>query len=81
MVFYSAQKGYKRHPETVRRQMQILQSVPNSCFLIKGLSDQAVIRDAFIEIASQEGVSGDRLRFCRPQLAKRYTGPIWRSPM
>lgn len=62
-VYLSAQKGYKRHADTVRLQMKILAQVPNSYFLIKGLADQDSIKRFFIEIAESEGVSGDRLRF------------------
>ncbi|NJL41544.1 MAG: O-linked N-acetylglucosamine transferase, SPINDLY family protein, partial [Leptolyngbyaceae cyanobacterium SM1_4_3] len=39
VVYLSAQRGHKRHPDTVRLQMQIIKAVSNSYFLIKGLSD------------------------------------------
>jgi predicted O-linked N-acetylglucosamine transferase (SPINDLY family) len=63
VIYLSAQTGYKRHPDTIRLQMQIIQQVPNSYFLIKGLGDQAAIQNVFIEIAEEVGVSRDRLRF------------------
>ncbi len=63
IVFLSAQRGYKRHRDTVKLQMRILKQVPNSYFLIKGLSDQESISKFFAEIAAEEGVSSDRLRF------------------
>ncbi len=63
VIYLSAQTGYKRHPDTIRLQMQIIRQVPNSYFLIKGLGDQAAIQNVFIEIAEEEGVSCDRLRF------------------
>jgi predicted O-linked N-acetylglucosamine transferase (SPINDLY family) len=63
VIYFSAQKGYKRHPDTVRLQMRILAAVPNSYFLVKGLSDRQAIRDSFLQIAEEEGVSGARLRF------------------
>ncbi|MFP4299045.1 MAG: O-linked N-acetylglucosamine transferase, SPINDLY family protein [Spirulinaceae cyanobacterium] len=63
IVYFSAQRGYKRHPETTRLQMQILQQVPNSYFLIKGIGDETSIRAFFEELAEAEGVSRDRLRF------------------
>ncbi|WP_068814626.1 O-linked N-acetylglucosamine transferase, SPINDLY family protein [Phormidesmis priestleyi] len=63
IVFLSAQRGYKRHRDTVKLQMRILKQVPNSYFLIKGLSDQESISKFFAEIAEEEGVSSDRLRF------------------
>lgn len=62
-IFLTAQKGYKRHPDTVRLQMKIIKSVPNSYFLIKGLADEESVQTSFLEIAEQEGVSGDRLKF------------------
>ena len=63
IVFLSAQRGYKRHRDTVKLQMRILKQVPNSYFLIKGLSDQESISKFFAEVAEEEGVSSDRLRF------------------
>ena len=63
VVYFSSQGGCKRHPETVRLQMQILKAVPNSYFLIKGDADQEEIQVFFRQIAEQIGVSSDRLRF------------------
>ncbi|MEC4853753.1 MAG: O-linked N-acetylglucosamine transferase, SPINDLY family protein, partial [Jaaginema sp. PMC 1079.18] len=63
IVYFSAQRGYKRHPETTRLQMQILRQVPNSYFLIKGIGDETSIRAFFEELAEAEGVSRDLLRF------------------
>lgn len=63
IIYLSAQRGYKRNPETVRLQMQILKAVPHSYFLIKGIADQNVIQDFFLQIAAEEGINSDRLRF------------------
>jgi predicted O-linked N-acetylglucosamine transferase (SPINDLY family) len=63
VIYLSAQRGYKYHPDTARLQMQIIKAVPNSYFLIKGLADQESIKKFFVEIAESEGVEGDRLRF------------------
>lgn len=63
VIYLSSQMGYKRHPATVRLQMQILKQVPNSYFLIKGLADETTIQDFFTQIAEQEGVNPNRLRF------------------
>lgn len=63
VIYLSSQKGYKRHADTVRLQMKILAAVPNGYFLIKGLADEATVKDFFIEIAEAEGVNCDRLRF------------------
>ncbi|MEG4573208.1 O-linked N-acetylglucosamine transferase, SPINDLY family protein [Microcoleus sp. N3A4] len=63
VIYLSAQRGYKYHPDTARLQMQIIKAVPNSYFLIKGLADQESIKKFFIKIAESEGVEGERLRF------------------
>ncbi len=63
VVFLSGQRGFKRHPDTVRAQMQILKGVPNSYFIIKGDTDPTMIQAFFGEIAAEEGVEFDRLRF------------------
>ena len=63
IVYLSSQTGYKRHPDNIRLQMQIIKSVPNSYLLIKGIADQEGIKNFFTEIAASEGISSDRLRF------------------
>ncbi len=63
IIFLAGQKGYKRHPGTIALQMKIIQAVPNSYFLIKGIADQQSTQELFLEIAEKEGVAGDRLRF------------------
>ncbi|MEH2163712.1 MAG: tetratricopeptide repeat protein [Nostoc sp.] len=63
VVYLSAQRGYKRHPETTKWQMQIIKQVPNSYFLIKGLSEEETIKRFFYQIAEEEGVDFSRLRF------------------
>jgi predicted O-linked N-acetylglucosamine transferase (SPINDLY family) len=63
VIYLSAQRGYKYHPNTARLQMQIIKEVPNSYFLIKGLADQESIKKFFVEVAESEGVGADRLRF------------------
>ena len=63
VVYLSAQRGYKRHPETTRWQMQIIKQVPNSYFLIKGPAEEETIKRFFYQIAEEEGVDCSRLRF------------------
>ncbi|MBD2691083.1 O-linked N-acetylglucosamine transferase, SPINDLY family protein [Anabaena catenula] len=64
VIYFSAQSGYKRNPDNVRLQMKILKQVPNSYFLIKDINkDVRVIREFFEQIAEEEGVSKERLRF------------------
>ncbi|HIK27432.1 MAG: O-linked N-acetylglucosamine transferase, SPINDLY family protein [Oscillatoriaceae bacterium SKW80] len=63
VVYLSSQKGYKRHPDTVRLQMKIIKEVPNSYFLIKGTADEKAIKSFFMQLAEEEGVECERLRF------------------
>ncbi len=63
VVYLSAQRGYKRHPETTKWQMQIIKQVPNSYFLVKGLAEEETIKHFFYQIAEEEGVDCSRLRF------------------
>lgn len=63
VIYFSAQISCKRNPDTIRQQMQILRQVPNSYFLVKGLGDTKAIQSLFTQLAEQEGVGGDRLRF------------------
>ncbi len=72
IIYWSSQVGFKRNSDIVRLQMQILRGAPESYFLIKGLADQDIIRDFFIKIAEEEGVSGDRLKFL-PFMIDEYT--------
>jgi predicted O-linked N-acetylglucosamine transferase (SPINDLY family) len=63
IIYWSGQRGYKRHPQTIKLQMQILKYVPNSYLLIKGESDRHTIENLFGNIANEVGVELDRLRF------------------
>jgi predicted O-linked N-acetylglucosamine transferase (SPINDLY family) len=63
VIYLSSQSGYKRHPENIRSQMQILKAVPNSYFLIKGKSDAETIQNFFGKLAAEVGISLDRFRF------------------
>jgi predicted O-linked N-acetylglucosamine transferase (SPINDLY family) len=63
VTFFSAQVGYKRHPDTIRLQLQIIKEVPNSYFLIKGIGDKGIIQDYFGKLADEVGIDADRLRF------------------
>jgi len=67
IVYFSSQTGFKRHANNARLQMQILDRVPDSYFLVKGLgTDRDLIANFFYEIAAEVGVSSDRLRFLDP---------------
>jgi predicted O-linked N-acetylglucosamine transferase (SPINDLY family) len=63
VIYLSGQSGYKRHPDCIKAQMQIIKAVPNSYFLIKGQSDAATIQNFFGELAAEVGIDLDRLRF------------------
>ena len=63
IIYLSSQTTLKRHPDTIKLQMQILQSVPNSYFLIKGGVSQSPVQEFFKEVAQEFDVSSDRLRF------------------
>ncbi len=72
VIYLSAQRGYKRHPQTTRWQMKIIKEVPNSYFLIKGDAQEESIKRFFYQIAEEEGVDCSRLRFL-PQVALEAT--------
>ncbi|MCU0549198.1 MAG: tetratricopeptide repeat protein [Leptolyngbya sp. Prado105] len=63
VIFLTAQRGYKRHRDTAKMQMQIIKEVPNSYLLIKGFADEKSVQNFFLEIADEVGVAHDRLRF------------------
>jgi predicted O-linked N-acetylglucosamine transferase (SPINDLY family) len=62
-IYLSCQVAMKRHPHTARLQLQIIKSVSNSYLLIKGGGEPEVIQQFFEQIAEEEEVSRDRLRF------------------
>ena len=66
IVYFSSQRGYKRHPDTARLQLKIIKEVPNSYFLIKGFGDQDAIKRFFLQLAEEEGVAEEQLRFLSP---------------
>lgn len=72
IVYWSGQSAYKRHPETVRSQLQIIKAVPNSYFLIKGINDEGSIQQYFLQVAADIGVESSRLRFL-PDVAEEQT--------
>jgi predicted O-linked N-acetylglucosamine transferase (SPINDLY family) len=63
IVYLSAQQGCKRHPDNVRAQLQIIREVPDSYLLIKGLSNDELLKQSMIETAASMGVEVERLRF------------------
>ncbi|WP_414579542.1 O-linked N-acetylglucosamine transferase, SPINDLY family protein [Anabaena sp. CCY 9402-a] len=63
IVYLCAQRGFKRNPDIARLQLRIIKEVPNSYFLIKGISDEESIKVFFDELAEEEGVDTSKLRF------------------
>jgi predicted O-linked N-acetylglucosamine transferase (SPINDLY family) len=63
IVYFCVQNSYKRHPEISRLQMQIIREVPNSYLLIKGIADAESLKNFFLQLATETGVSADCLRF------------------
>jgi predicted O-linked N-acetylglucosamine transferase (SPINDLY family) len=63
VIYWSGQSAYKRHPDTVRSQLEIIKMVPNSYFLIKGINNQGSIQQSFLQVAAEVGVDPSRLRF------------------
>ncbi|MBC1270355.1 O-linked N-acetylglucosamine transferase, SPINDLY family protein, partial [Trichormus variabilis FSR] len=75
IVYFSGQRGFKRHPHTTRLQLKIIKEVPNSYFLIKGVSEEEGIKKFFEQLAEEEGVELSKLRF----LPIDSTEPIHRA--
>lgn len=63
VIYFSAQASYKRNPDNVRLQMQILQQVPHGYLLIKGGGDRESLQQFFQAIATEMGIAPDRLVF------------------
>ena len=63
IIFMNLQSGYKRHPNIIKMQMRILKSVPNSYLLVKGAGNKSITENLFFQLASEEGVELERLRF------------------
>lgn len=63
VLYLSVQKGPKYNPQMLRLQMRILHDVPDSYFLIKGFGNEDFLNDFIIDVAAEEGVGRERLRF------------------
>jgi predicted O-linked N-acetylglucosamine transferase (SPINDLY family) len=63
VIYYSAQAGMKRHPETIQLQLEILKEVPESYLLIKGLADEVLLQEMFLDLATDIGIPAKRLKF------------------
>jgi predicted O-linked N-acetylglucosamine transferase (SPINDLY family) len=63
IVYLTAQNGMKRHPDTIRLQLKVLKDVKHSFLLVKGRSNELATQQLFMQLAEEEGVDSDRLRF------------------
>jgi predicted O-linked N-acetylglucosamine transferase (SPINDLY family) len=63
IIYLTVQTGLKRHPDTIRLQLEIIKAIPNSYLLIKGNSDLNVIQHLFNQLAQEIGVESSKLRF------------------
>ncbi|MEG3436148.1 O-linked N-acetylglucosamine transferase, SPINDLY family protein [Pannus brasiliensis CCIBt3594] len=62
VIYLSSQTALKRNPPMIQLQMRILKAVPNSYFLIQGISNEMALRELLLSIAEKEGVSGERIK-------------------
>ena len=72
VIYLSSHGGYKRHPATIRLQMQIIKEVANSYLLIKGIDNEKSVKQLFSQLAEEEGINLDRLKFL-PRDLDEYT--------
>ena len=63
IIFMSVQGSLKRHPDIIRLQMRIIKNVPNSYLLLKGKGDPVFTETLYNQLAKEEGVNVNRLRF------------------
>jgi predicted O-linked N-acetylglucosamine transferase (SPINDLY family) len=62
-IYLNVQTGLKRHPEMMRLQMQIIKAVKDSYLLFQGFTDHENFKNLVLQIAEEEGIGADRLRF------------------
>jgi predicted O-linked N-acetylglucosamine transferase (SPINDLY family) len=72
VIYLSSHSGCKRHPATIRLQMRIIKKVANSYLLIKGIGDENSVKQLFSQLAEEEGVDIERLKFL-PRDPNEYT--------
>jgi predicted O-linked N-acetylglucosamine transferase (SPINDLY family) len=63
IIYLSAQAGLKRHPDTVRLQLQVLKEVPGSYLLVKGYGDSELVQELFSRIALEIEIDPGRIKF------------------
>lgn len=63
IIFMNIQGALKLHPDILRLQILILKNVPNSYLLVKEKDDKSFLKQLYTQLAMEEGVNFDRLRF------------------
>ncbi len=63
VIYLSIQNKIKFNPRILQLQLQIIQTVPNSLFLIKGGGDNDLIKEMVAQLAKEFNVDIQRLRF------------------
>jgi predicted O-linked N-acetylglucosamine transferase (SPINDLY family) len=63
IVYFITQKGYKRHVDHTKLQIEILKYVPNSYLLIKGNADENATKKFYGDLAKSLDVDSSRLKF------------------
>ncbi|MEL6223079.1 MAG: O-linked N-acetylglucosamine transferase, SPINDLY family protein, partial [Cyanobacteria bacterium J06627_8] len=63
VVYLSTQRGHKLHPDSVRLQLNIVAAVPKSYLLVKLSGQEEAQRQFWLDMADQEGVKEEQLRF------------------
>ncbi len=63
IIYLNIQSALKRNPRIIHLQMKIIKAIPNSYLLIKGQDLDETGHKLFEDIALEEGVSKDQLRF------------------
>jgi predicted O-linked N-acetylglucosamine transferase (SPINDLY family) len=63
VIYLSIQNKIKSNPRILKLQLQIVQSVPNSLFFIKGGGDNDLIHEMVAQLAQEVGLDMQRVRF------------------
>ncbi|MDB9316111.1 O-linked N-acetylglucosamine transferase, SPINDLY family protein [Nodularia spumigena] len=63
VVYFVTQKGYKRHLDHAKLQIEIIKQVANSYLLIKGEADEQASEKFYLDLAKSQNVDFNRFRF------------------
>ncbi len=63
IIFMNIQGALKLHPDILRLQMRIIKNVKNSYLLVKGKDNNPFFQKLYTQLATEEGINIDRLRF------------------